>query len=1048
MQERNKCRACRGRQGGQTLATIVKQDHRAALDILDDLLESVPGTVRIGQQPTKMIIVPDGISAANLRTYVTKTNRAAALQDLFITTFEDLSACVTGRNEILDKELLRLVVTAAILRMNHLIAERIQRGLRGTGPLQDNTIIDHVVSELEEYAAYVAPFSNEPPDSLSFPDTRLLDETYRQRATYSIEFYGLLLESCEQVLSELDLDGAYLTRAHLVSHAASILSTRTLQGIRETSSIEEIYVLGVPILDNTVLRLLLQLIRSVDLLVLGLTPEIAKRTGDRINAMMGDQDVVIQTVERPHRYQVTDAFEIPDRRREVEFAAVRCLELLSNAERREHISPEDILIVARLAADYKSYFEPVFSEFGLPSFMKIREKLILSPVYRLVESLIDLIVKCQSGNVVSASEIAQPLRLGFPIPKQGKSGLRWASVDDRRYLAIETELERMERYERKATVEEWIERIQDPASAVSDRQRYFLFDPPRRLLEWVKEMAGKDPSVRPLIEKVRQFSEVYGIERSYPMLNLVWRTRLEICSEHISSQAMRVEMGLRRIAGRQKQVAAARVLIGEKRHSEDWSDLLRAYRGVVGGITYGRVQRDADAITFLDAGISHFVDAKCRIIVGLTNDQFPRKYPDPFLLFDELRDLMNRPQEGLYIQNRTTHREIERYLFDAALGRAEKLILTMNYLDDRGHHQGWSVFFQGTDSRKIPAHVLRTELSVEARPFVPETTPNISTALFDLIRASRSGTIDTCITEIRDLASSELCPERWRAEIESTESCLRALKERVVEGRFEFDIGLGPDSFLYRAFSFSRAPSLWEIDLLTYCPAMYYFYVFYHLLPHSQWIERREKVDDPIFYVPAYKKGFMGHLPLPVWRTQFSTRATRWILENIGTGQIGDLNARRDELTKKLDGLRVSPGEIHALRNFLARLAECKAGVKIKAPGEASAFDYKVVRPILFSPAGSRSHRVAFKLGPIEPFACSHIQGIKGYIFVEHFGSSGSKYRRFSDDYMDWETATIALSSTEQFEEILCAMDLRRATVNGNVCQQCHYRTLCGDWGF
>ena len=53
-------------------------------------------------------------------------------------------------------------------------------------------------------------------------------------------------------------------------------------------------------------------------------------------------------------------YSLPDRRREIEFASLKCLDLIDSKT-----NAEDVLLVSRLAPDYKPYFEPIFNEFGL-----------------------------------------------------------------------------------------------------------------------------------------------------------------------------------------------------------------------------------------------------------------------------------------------------------------------------------------------------------------------------------------------------------------------------------------------------------------------------------------------------------------------------------------------------------------------------------------------------------------------------------------------------------------------------------------------------------
>ena len=253
----------------------------------------------------------------------------------------------------------------------------------------------------------------------------------------------------------------------------------------------------------------------------------------------------------------------------------------------------------------------------------------------------------------------------------------------------------------------------------------------------------------------------------------------------------------------------ARKQLSKKQKAKNkWIDLYRSYIGVIGEDTYGQIHRDAEAILFLDAGISHFVKSKTRIILGLTNDQFPRKFPEPFLIYRELRQDLSDVNAGFFINNSEFHHTVEEYLLRTAEGTSNVVYYLMNFLDESGHKQHWSSLVDERKDVQVHAHELRVELSdLLGR----NQTSCVSTALFDILYSMRGGNI------MQKGASSE--------EFEAILTSANAMQEKVIEGKFNPYIGIGSSSILDLVFNSSRIPSIWELDLILYCPAAYYFYI-------------------------------------------------------------------------------------------------------------------------------------------------------------------------------------------------------------------------------
>lgn len=1018
-------------------------DERVALDIVDDLISKPIKNEGLVNKPSRLVILPDRLSEYQLKSYILRKKEGKVLDDLTITTFEDLASRITMKQDIIDSELLGFILTAGVLSLSNPIAKKLNSVISDTDEPEKNPAIEQLALELTEYCGYVDPSTLSIVNRTKRISKLLtnLDALLIPRAERNLEFFRALVTKCEKTLMELGIQDTYLTRAHLISDAASKLTSASLQSFIGSSPIDELYVLGIPIFDNTLLRFLKQLILNVKGVVIGVTPKIAKRTKERLSSTLSNSEkVTFETKSQIEVPRVVQRYAIPDRRREIEFSALRCLDFIS-----PDTSPTDVLLISRLAPDYRPYFEPVFNEFGLPAFMRTREALIFSPVYRLVESILSLLVKFNRKAQISASDIAQPLRLGFPTKKKVKGRTYRAAINDRRFLAIETNLEQMEHYSEKGLLGTWLKRLNDREQRASAKQFYFLYTPVIELLEWVKDTGRKKPDVNELIKIVRRFINVYGVEKDYPLLGLISHTRFEITNEHISSQANRVLAGLYQIVRHQERMSSARALLREADKSTSWSDTLRAYRGLVGGKTYGKVQSDSDAFLFVDAGISHFIDASHRIVVGLNNEQFPRKQSEPFLLFQELREELNQPKKGLFIASPSTQMEIENYLYVSAVGRASNVILTMNYLDDRGHKQDWSVFVEGDETGEVLAHELRVELSkLHSMP----TTSNTTTVLFDYLRGIRSKMKQDISDDLSAILNLPLLPQKWADEVESIATSVSAMNERVINGKFDPLLKLGPSTMVKEVFKTGRVPSTWEIDMVTYCPAMYYYYIFYYLLPHSDWIKSKENTD-PIRYVPAYKEGFMGKTPLPVWRTQFSTRGIRWIETNLGTNQQILSESERDNLANKVDVLHISPAEKSSIRTLLSMITELPGGFNLKPSGTNSTGKYW--RPFLISQRAKGYRILPYKLRPHRTFPFTHFQ--HGYQ-VKHCSEASGGYKAFDADKKkilfatSQKDAISAIVSIQEYTKLHSSGEFKKLAWDNGLCDACEYNTLCGNWGF
>ena len=1023
-------------------------DHRAALETIDDLVGR-SGSASITEKPRILLIVPDNLSAARLKEYLAGKNAGMTLGKFHITTFEDLAAAILGSGaKIIDQELLKMIILAAVTQLPDDVSANIRRTLDTENP-EEGALLDILMGEFLEYSNLVSPRFRDRNHVISAIDRTLagLQDALRERAGQILRFYDSLERNCERILQSLDVEpNTFLTRAHLVSEACRKLKDGSLPALINSGGIDGIYVVGIAIFDMTVLDLIVLLLLNCQKFVLNASPDITKRLQSRVKSQLGESfSQVIETgPEKAQEERTTiQAFSVPDRRREVELSAVRCARLISAGTK-----PEDILLVSRLASDYAPYFATVFQEYGLPHFLQVRNLVSFSPVYRFVESILNLLVLSEERHVLSAEQIASPLRLGFAVSalRAGKRTKHESRLTDSRFLAIETELQRIEKREQRMSPENWLAKINERQKGQSDKRKEFIYRPMIELLSWVKQKR-KRPDVDWLISLVRTFIRVYGTEKEFPVLSLIPSGRFDITREHISSQAERILNGLYSLKKRQMQLTSARITLGSAKNGGTWKDTLRVYRGLIGSSSYGETHRDSDAIRFVDAGISHFIQTNHRIVLGLTADQFPRKYPQPFLIFPEMRAEINKPTEGFFITSPETHLEIEYSLFETAKSRAKHLVYSMNYLDDRGHRQLWSYFVreQETNAERVGAHEIRTELSAA---FLNKTSPkvySVNVALFDHLRVNRNRDPDVQLSELSPRLSV-VAQASADSELQAIRTSLTALRCRVIHQDFDPELGLIPDDHEKAVFDGSRVPALWELDLNTYCPAMYYFYIFYHFLPNRKWIQQ-QGLDSEFYFVPAWKTTDyrFGPLPLPLWRTQVSTEGSNWLTklgqrDSIDPGEVSLLG-------QEIERLSISKAEKSSLRGLVSILVNM-GGFAFKPADLSTSYGSNIHRPPIAHTTGQKDMRVFFKLRAREPIDRTHIinNWTKKWLRVEPQGKQNF-YKGF-EDTVSIEEATESVRSLKHYRRFLMQRQGDALPLTDELCEACVYRTLCGRWGF
>jgi len=1045
------------------MSVDLKFDTRHALEVIDDLCRSYKTNPSFTQRPTKLFILPDRLSITQLKTYLIKSGHQEILNDIELTTFEGLAYELLDPDvSIIDNELLKYIVKISIQNMIDPISKKLNDALQNVSDPEDSEIISSILAEFGEYSTIISPY---------FRDPMKVQKTIRKlgarrggvftsKSKEVLGFFEQLEATLQKTKTDIGISqDVFLSRAHLVGFAAKKIQNLKIKDIEYLEKIKELYVIGIPIFDTTVLDFLAVLLNKIQNGHIVAFEKIVTHLQSRLREIMGTRfPKRTNTIQSQKIKRTTQKVRLPDRRREIEYAALKAI---------QHIQPKkggnisELVLVSRLTSDYAPYFDSVFQEFGLPTYVQARISMVFSPAYRLVESILKLIVHAENKTRFSASEISMPLRLGYPHRRSTRFSER---ITDKRYLIIETNLERLQRYHGPGSVTSWIKRINDAKSRSTGKNPSWTYDSPIQLLEWVQALGESAPDIKEIRNLVQRFVKIYGTQREYPSLGLVPGIRFEITKEHISSEATRILQDLNTLQKHMRLIKEARKLLSNRqRVRSKWVDFYGSYVGVIGGNTYGQIHRDSNAVVFLDAGISHFKKSKIRIILGLNNEQFPRKFPEPFLLYNELRLDLTDAKSGHFINNSQFHHIAEEYLLRVAEGTAEEVYYLMNFLDESGHKQHWSSLVDEGKDDQVHAHELRVEISELLQR---KKTSSVSTALFDIMRSMRGGGVANLPRVLATSFQPIMQKGNSDDEINAILTSSNAMQERVIDGEFQPHIGIGSSKVLDLVFDPDRVPSLWELDLVLYCPAAYYFYTFYHLIPNQRWIERTLNItgkgSEFLRYVPLYKsRNRTGPAPRSVWRTHLSHKSVNWIIDTLGTQQRKLMSSQSSKCRTECQKLQISPAEKGAIDDLLSYLESERSNFKFKPPRQSRSL--KLWIPITLEIPSKRNpsrkvQTVPYKLQPIprpseddegEPFNMTILEDTSHYQAIK-FRSTRMRYKEFDVKLNDAKSFVL---DRQKFISHISKMKLshnndNRPSYDEEVCKQCIYHSLCGVWGF
>jgi len=1005
------------------LSFKIELSKKHPLDELHDLIRYIKGfPLDVFSGPKLLFILPDGISIDNAKERITEKFNPKEMRKIEFLTFEQLGAKIIESKErtpeIVPTEIRRLLIVESIREMaegDNVLAKNIWDLVKGSPAPENEEIIKDIDAEFEDFLRCVYPPQLE--DGKKKEYLYKMEEIadgmdgafYKKTVRDALHFYTELELLAMSKLKTLDRGSYYLSRTHMVGEAAESLKKDKSLFKRIFSDVSKVWISSISVFDVPILEFI-NAIKCCGLSVRINTGSLsAERLEKRLKKGWG---IETQSVGSDNSRKLTDyeLVELPDMRREAEYV----ISDIANKIIEEKIDAEDVVVFARDVSQYMPYVEAILGNYGLSGYVQTRRSLALTPAFRLAASLLNLFSLIESNKDIKASDITDPIRLGFTA-RWGQKPLR-----DSTFLWVETRVGSIggAKEHKWTTWKKRLERINH------NRLKEFI--------EWIDNKI-KEPSCKPIESVLIRFETgCSDWKTEYKSSSGFTHYRHLLTEEHITSHAHRILSHIHRI---ENFANVSKEIRGDKAFS--WTDLMRAFYGIAGSETYGVPNRDSHAIRFIDAGNAHFIDGKIRYIFGLKSKGFPRQCPTGMLLVDEYRKKINETHGPLYLRDPATDYENEHDFFEATVGPNQKarLIFTMPYLDDRGHKEEWSVFVNKV-GKKID-HIKASEFVIPQSELISPRAHWRQASISIRGSAQITDNYKRCINSLwNDIVEVEILPR------------LRTFEHIVINRDLEIEIDEKEERYLKEFIDDVRNNPIpvHEINLYEECPVMYYFYKYLYCLgPYTSGLTSGKRE-----YVPEWKFDFrLGPIPLPVRRRHISTKAES-LLENI---------LKVHNTSKKLkDNKSALLSEIYETKDidYLTK----SLFIKI--------IDYLIE---------SNSNKITFSKAKQssldeELWRSAYIKIDRNY-FV-HLARCNPRRRgdnsltphvlhgRFSNSYVTREVIVPGTNRSysnrsyywinnddyENIKEGIMGLSFDMSRIHRDRCEDCVYKSLCGDWGF
>lgn len=952
------------------------------------------------------MLLPDRISIDNVKERMAELNESAQIQKIDFMTFEQLARRIVesaySHPEIMETEIRRLIVVESLKEMassGNIIANNLWNLVKDSSTPENEEAIKSIDTEFDDFLRCAYPPQLELASDEYFSEMEKISDKvhgsfYQKTAKDALEFYYLLENKARSKIDDLGLANYYLSRTHIVGKAVETLKQDNKLIKKINPDVCKFWVSAVSVFDVSILELLNQVNNAGIPIRINTGSMTAERLKLRLKKGWNIKSKKIEGTDLDGQIA---KIELPDMKRETEYVVADIAKRITE----KSVSPKDVVLFARDSSQYMPYLESILGDYGLSGHVQTRRSVALTPAFRLAASILNLMALIEMKKGIKASDITDPLRLGFT------PGRRLKPLNDSTFLYLESRVG-LTGGEREFSWAEWKMKLARIKSGELDD-----------FVKWINSRVGVPSSevLRAVLYKFGMGSSNW--KNSFKPSNGFNNDRSDLTKEHITSHANRIISDLYRV---QRFAEISKDLGGIGKVT--WLDIVRAFYSIAGSETYGIPNRDLNAVRVIDAGNSHFINGKVRYILGLKSKGFPRKSPSGILLSDEYRKQVNEEYGPLYLRAPDTDFENEHDFFDAAFGSdsIEERVFTMPYLDDRGHKEEWSVFTHDFDV--VPKHIGASKFIInDSQDFSPISSLRASSLIAKNCESTKKDYKKIVNPEFTNIVDNEIYPR------------ISHFEDVILNPNYIIDnIDLADESYLkdfIHDVKKGRIPAH-EINLYDECSLMYYFYKYLYCMgPYS-----KNQNEGSRKFVPEWKSDFkLGQIPLPLRRKHISTKAES-LLSNI-------LSKNKSSMDLKTNEIKIS-SEIDAEKNIdfhSKRLLKSIVSYLIDENYSSIVFNEAADaggEPDLWRPAYVKADNKLIHFGR----SSAKDRKNKAEPHVLHFRSgkfvvvpNAKPYGKMKDvDYIDIKTSIRNLT-------------FGPPDASGQVCVSCVYRTLCGNWG-
>jgi|GEM_PF-6789236 len=610
-------------------------------------------------EPEGLIILSGGIVRNNLKDYLDKEEIPISPLAKY-TTIEELSGrflreinepdqiISDGLLNIMTEEILTEAETGEYSEELEKLAQQIH--------YEEESVREVFLEEFDEYLRCTDAGSDIEDLKEILGEKDFKDEFAKKLSKRVITSFSDLHDQLKDRLKDMDND-YQLSRSHLVKNGRTALES---EWDHVYDHIEWIAIVTINTFDNPTLRFLKALNEcesSPDVSVF-LEHGSYEYQSDRIESVIEDvqrydtdeietDKFVNENSEKlfqaahgsrmiSHPPDKANFIEAPDDRRLIEHIAKDIRHRIQNGA-----SPEEFLIIANEAGNYKSLIENVFETVEIPVHVETRHPVANLPAYRFLKDFVTVIEKAENEELITYGELLDPLRLGYC--KRGAYNEDWPIVG-RVFTTIEQRLQREqqskeEQYETGLSFEHWKGIIENDIENWHPPKKWDLIE---EYLDDIESHINDVPNDgEDLLETLKAYLGTYIRQTVFDRRRLhqgpgIDTTRKMITKTHATNHGERVRDLIDSVTPYYDQILEIK-RENSSNYEPTWEDVGRTLSGVLGSETYGEKNLDKNAVPVVDAGNSYFRTANHIYFLGMTVDEFPSTFQTPTFIPVSLR---------------------------------------------------------------------------------------------------------------------------------------------------------------------------------------------------------------------------------------------------------------------------------------------------------------------------------------------------------------------------------------------------------------------------